>query len=136
MRKLSTVPNASSEREARPLAPFTLSSSQFTFVPEKTRARAAASVARGVACVLASQVRAGDQLTAWGKAVNEKTGKRGLGFPAGPKGLKIAKEADVTVVLYAEKTVKKTLAFPKGKLTDKAADEVAAAVKEHAAAQK
>ena len=28
-----------------------------------------------------------DQLTAWAKAVTEKTGKRGLGFPAGPKGL-------------------------------------------------
>ena len=53
---------------------------------------------------------------------------------AGPKSLKIAKEADVTVVLYTQKNVKKTLAFEKGKLTDKAADEVAAAVKEHAAA--
>jgi multiple sugar transport system substrate-binding protein len=28
-----------------------------------------------------------DQLTAWAKTVTEKTGKRGLGFPAGPKGL-------------------------------------------------
>jgi len=28
-----------------------------------------------------------DQLLAWAKAVNQKTGKRGLGFPAGPKGL-------------------------------------------------
>ena len=28
-----------------------------------------------------------DQLIAWAKAVNQKTGKRGLGFPAGPKGL-------------------------------------------------
>ena len=28
-----------------------------------------------------------DQLTVWAKAVTEKTGKRGLGFPAGPKGL-------------------------------------------------
>lgn len=28
-----------------------------------------------------------DQLIAWAKAVNEKTGKRALGFPAGPKGL-------------------------------------------------
>jgi multiple sugar transport system substrate-binding protein len=28
-----------------------------------------------------------DQLTAWAKAVTEKTGKRGVGFPAGPKGL-------------------------------------------------
>src|SRR5262245_36241903 len=28
-----------------------------------------------------------DQLLAWAKAVNENTGKRALGFPAGPKGL-------------------------------------------------
>jgi multiple sugar transport system substrate-binding protein len=28
-----------------------------------------------------------DQLLAWAKAVTEKTGKRALGFPAGPKGL-------------------------------------------------
>ncbi len=28
-----------------------------------------------------------DQLTAWAKAASEKTGKRALGFPAGPKGL-------------------------------------------------
>jgi multiple sugar transport system substrate-binding protein len=28
-----------------------------------------------------------DQLTAWAKAVTEKTGKRAVGFPAGPKGL-------------------------------------------------
>src|SRR3954447_8355510 len=51
--------------------------------------------------------------------------------PAGPKSLKIAKEADVTVVLYTQKSVKKTLTFEKGKLTDKAADDVAAAVKAH-----
>ena|SRR6476646_3185486 len=53
--------------------------------------------------------------------------------PAGPKSLKIAKEADVTVVLYTQKNVKKTLTFEKGKLTDKTADDVAAAVKAHAA---
>lgn len=28
-----------------------------------------------------------DQLAAWGKAIQEKTGQRRLGFPAGPKGL-------------------------------------------------
>ncbi|HKF72133.1 MAG TPA: extracellular solute-binding protein, partial [Stellaceae bacterium] len=28
-----------------------------------------------------------DQLTAWAKAIQEKTGQRRLGFPAGPKGL-------------------------------------------------
>jgi hypothetical protein len=55
--------------------------------------------------------------------------------PAGPKSLGIAKDAEVTVVLYTKKSVKKTLAFEKGKLTEKAADDVAAAVKEHAAAK-
>jgi hypothetical protein len=54
--------------------------------------------------------------------------------PAGPKSLKIAKDADVTVVLYNQKKVTKTLAYEKGKLNAKAADEVAAAVKEAAAA--
>lgn len=53
--------------------------------------------------------------------------------PAGPPKLKIAKDADVTVVLYDKKKVTKTLAFEKGQLTEKAADEVAAEVKEHAA---
>ena len=37
--------------------------------------------------------------------------------PSGPKDLKIAKDADVTVVLYLKKTVKATHAF-KGALTD------------------
>lgn len=53
--------------------------------------------------------------------------------PTGPPKLKIAKDADVTVVLYSQKSVKKTLTFEKGKLTEKEADEVAAAVKEHSA---
>ena len=53
--------------------------------------------------------------------------------PTGPPKLMIAKDADVTVVLYSGKSVKKTLAFEKGKLTEKEAEEVAAAVKEHAA---
>jgi hypothetical protein len=38
--------------------------------------------------------------------------------PAGPKGLKIAKDADVTVVLYVKKQAKATHAF-KGPLTEK-----------------
>ena len=49
---------------------------------------------------------------------------------AGPSNYKIAKDADVTVLLYAKKTVKKNFAFEKGKLTDKEAGEVAAAVKD------
>jgi hypothetical protein len=54
--------------------------------------------------------------------------------PAGPKNLKIAKDADVTVVLYSGKKVKKTLSFEKGKLTEKEAESVAGEVKEHAGA--
>ena len=56
--------------------------------------------------------------------------------PTGPKNLKIAKEADVTVVLYANKKVSKTLAFEKGKLTEKDADAVAKAFEEHASSAK
>ena len=50
--------------------------------------------------------------------------------PAGPSDYKIAKEADVTVLLYEKKEVKKNFAFEKGKFTDKDAAEVAAAMKE------
>ena len=50
--------------------------------------------------------------------------------PAGPSDYKIAKEADVTVLLYEKKEVKKNFAFEKGKFTDKDAAEVVAAMKE------
>ena len=39
--------------------------------------------------------------------------------PAGPKGYKLAKDADVTVVLYVDRTVKANHAFKKGELKDK-----------------
>jgi CMP-2-keto-3-deoxyoctulosonic acid synthetase len=39
--------------------------------------------------------------------------------PAGPEKYKVAKEADVTVVLYTERTSKVNMAFEKGKMTDK-----------------
>jgi len=38
--------------------------------------------------------------------------------PAGPKGYKVAKDADITVVLYRERTTKANHAFRKGGLTD------------------
>ena len=40
-----------------------------------------------------------------------------LDNPAGPKGYNIAKEADVTVLLYVGRKVKANFAFEKGKLT-------------------
>lgn len=50
--------------------------------------------------------------------------------PAGPPTFKLAKEAEVTVLLYEQKKVKKNFAFEKGKLTDKEADAVVGAVKD------
>lgn len=44
--------------------------------------------------------------------------------PAGPEGYNVAKEADVTVVLYTRGTVKANHAFRKGELRDKAIDTI------------
>jgi len=48
--------------------------------------------------------------------------------PAGPKGYKVSKDADVTVVLYVDRQVKANFAFEKGKMKAKDADEVIAAL--------
>ncbi len=48
--------------------------------------------------------------------------------PAGPKGYKVAKEADVTVVLYVDRTVKANFAFKKGELKDKDIEAIVAAI--------
>lgn len=68
------------------------------------------------------------------KAFADKEGFKKVVFGVegltGPSDYKLAKEADVTVVLYQKKTVRKTFAFEKGKLTEKEAGEVAAAVKD------
>ena len=59
-----------------------------------------------------------------------------LDNPAGPSGYEIAKEADVTVLLYAQKKVKKNFAFEKGKFTDAEAAKVAEGLKEVASSAK
>jgi isopentenyl diphosphate isomerase/L-lactate dehydrogenase-like FMN-dependent dehydrogenase len=48
--------------------------------------------------------------------------------PTGPQAYKIAKDADVTVVLYTHRTVKANYAFPKGDLNEKAISRVVADV--------
>jgi len=48
--------------------------------------------------------------------------------PAGPKGYNVAKDADVTVVLYVEGTAKVNYAFRKGELSDKDIDAIVADV--------
>jgi hypothetical protein len=49
--------------------------------------------------------------------------------PAGPKAYKIAKDADVTVVLYVKHNVKANYAFKKGEMTTKDVAKIVAAVK-------
>ena len=44
--------------------------------------------------------------------------------PAGPKGYNVAKDADITVVLYTERTSKVNMAFEKGKITDADIDSI------------
>jgi hypothetical protein len=46
--------------------------------------------------------------------------------PAGPEDYNIAKDADVTVVLYVKKTVKANYAFKTGELKDKDVDKIVA----------
>lgn len=48
--------------------------------------------------------------------------------PAGPKGYKVAKDADVTVVFYADRKVKANYAFAKGELKDKDVEEIVSSV--------
>jgi hypothetical protein len=48
-------------------------------------------------------------------------------IPEGPKGYAIAREADVTVVLYVAYTVKATYAWRRGELMDKDGEPVVAA---------
>lgn len=50
--------------------------------------------------------------------------------PSGPDKYDIAKEAEVTVILYAKKKVVKNFAFEKGKLDDKAVGEIVGSVKD------
>jgi hypothetical protein len=48
--------------------------------------------------------------------------------PAGPGAYKIAKDADVTVVLYENRTVKVNHAFKKGELNDSAIQQIVAEI--------
>jgi hypothetical protein len=49
--------------------------------------------------------------------------------PAGPKDYKVSKEADVTVVLYTDRTCKVNYAFKTGEMTDKDIQAILADVK-------
>jgi hypothetical protein len=48
--------------------------------------------------------------------------------PAGPKGYNIAKDADVTVVLYTKRNVKANYAFKKGELKEADVEKIVAEI--------
>jgi hypothetical protein len=66
------------------------------------------------------------------KALSEKEGINKtvltIDNPAGPQAYKIAKDADVTVVLYNQRRVQSNFAFRKGQLNNAAVEKVISAV--------
>ena len=73
-----------------------------------------------------------EKLEAQLKALAEKEGIKNcilsIDNPAGPTGYQVAKDADVTVVLYNQRKVEANHAFKKGELNAKAIDTIVADV--------
>jgi len=65
-----------------------------------------------------------DQLKKTAEKENIKNTILSIDNPAGPKGYKVAKDADVTVVLYVNRVVKANHAYKKGELKDKEIDQI------------
>jgi len=60
-----------------------------------------------------------DKLKAFAEKENLKNVILAVDNPSGPNKYNVSKEADLTVVLYTERTTKANMAFEKGKITDK-----------------
>jgi hypothetical protein len=67
-----------------------------------------------------------DQLKDLAKKESLKQTVLSIDNPAGPKGYKVAKEADVTVVLYTKRNVKANYAFRKGEFNAAAVERIVA----------
>ena len=65
-----------------------------------------------------------DQLKALSEKADLKKTVLTIDNPSGPAGYKVAKEADVTVVLYNNRKVEVNHAFAKGKLDAKAVEQI------------
>jgi hypothetical protein len=70
-----------------------------------------------------------DQLKSMAEKEGIKKTVLSIDNPAGPKGYKVSKDADVTVVLYVKRTVKANHAFKAGELNDQEIDRIAGDVK-------
>jgi hypothetical protein len=68
----------------------------------------------------------GDQLKTLAEKENLQKTVLSIDNPAGPKGYEVAKDADVTVVLYEDHTVRSNYAFRDGQLNDQAVTHVLA----------
>ncbi len=66
----------------------------------------------------------GKHLKDWADKEKVETCILSIDNPAGPKGYKVAKEADVTVVLYTDHKCKANFAFAKGEMKDKDIEEI------------
>jgi hypothetical protein len=64
------------------------------------------------------------KVKAFGDKVGVKETVLALDNPAGPKGYNIAKEANVTVLLYVDRKVMANFVFEKGKLTAAEVDKI------------
>jgi len=70
----------------------------------------------------------GKHLKTWADTEKVETCILSIDNPAGPKGYKVAKDADITVVLYTDHKVKANFAFASGEMKDKDVDMVLAEV--------
>jgi hypothetical protein len=68
------------------------------------------------------------KLKTMAKETNLKNVVLSIDNPAGPKGYKVSQDADVTVVLYVDRTCKANFTFKKGQMKEKDADAVIAAL--------
>lgn len=78
------------------------------------------------AVFLTDDEKTGEKLKALADKEGIKTLTLAVDNPAGPSGYKVQKDADVTVVLYNERTVKVNKAFKAGELKDADIDAIAA----------
>jgi hypothetical protein len=70
----------------------------------------------------------GKSLKDWAAKEKVDTCILSIDNPAGPKGYKVAKDADVTVVLYTDHKCKANFAFAKGEMKDSDVDQILASV--------
>ena len=97
---------------------------------ESATAAHSADKLKAVVVVLSGDEKMEGRLKELAERERLKNGVLAVESPEGPGKYNIAKDVDVTVLLYEKKKVKRDFAFGKGKLTDKEADAVVGAVKD------